>query len=56
MQNLQENIAALKIKLAQEDIDEIRRLAVVAASTIGERYPAQWQALSFADTPPLSKA
>ncbi|OJT15671.1 Aldo-keto reductase yakc [NADP(+)] [Trametes pubescens] len=54
--NLQENIAALKIKLAQEDIDEIRRLAVVAASTIGERYPAQWQALSFADTPPLSKA
>ncbi|KAH9846267.1 Aldo/keto reductase [Lenzites betulinus] len=53
--NLQENMAALKVKLSPEDVDEIRRLAVVADQTIGPRYPAQWQALSMVDTPPLQE-
>lgn len=44
------------MKLAQEDIDEIRRLAVAANNTLGERYMAQASALCFADTPPLPSA
>ncbi|EIW51644.1 Aldo/keto reductase [Trametes versicolor FP-101664 SS1] len=54
--NLLENVAAAKVKLAKEDIDEIRRLAVAADNTLGERYMAQASALCFADTPPLPSA
>lgn len=51
-----ENVGSLKVNLSQEDVDEIRRLAVKADQTMSPRYPADWQALSLADTPALDEA
>ncbi len=45
---------SLKVQLVPEDVDEIRKLAVVADKTLGPRYPEKWQALLFADTPALA--
>ncbi|KAI0824882.1 Aldo/keto reductase [Trametes gibbosa] len=53
--NLLENLGAAKLQLAQEDVDEIRSLALAAHNTIGARYPVQWQGLSYADTPALQE-
>ncbi|KAH9846265.1 Aldo/keto reductase [Lenzites betulinus] len=54
--NMLENVGSLKVNLSQEDVDEIRRLAVKADQTMSPRYPADWQALSLADTPALEEA
>ena len=46
-------MAAQKVKLSAEEIEEIRKMAVNADQTIGARYPPPSDALLFADTPPL---
>ncbi|EIW61346.1 Aldo/keto reductase [Trametes versicolor FP-101664 SS1] len=53
--NAKENLGALKLKLAQTDIDEIRKLALAAHNTIGDRYAGAWQDITLADTPPLKE-
>ncbi|KAI0654895.1 Aldo/keto reductase [Cubamyces menziesii] len=53
--NLQENLGAVNVKLAPEDIAEIRKIAVVADKTVGPRlHPAGYQLIEF-DTPPLNE-
>ncbi|KAI0654897.1 Aldo/keto reductase [Cubamyces menziesii] len=52
-QNLQENLGALNVKLAPEDIAEIRRIAVVADKTVGPRYYSAALQFIQCDTPPL---
>ncbi|KAI9062200.1 Aldo/keto reductase [Trametes sanguinea] len=51
--NLKENLGALNVKLAPQDIEEIRKIAVVADKTVGPRYYASGMKLLFVDTPPL---
>ncbi|KAI0634752.1 Aldo/keto reductase [Trametes polyzona] len=51
--NMKENLGALELKLSPEDVAEIRNLAEAAQSTLGPRYPPQFQNLSLVDTPPL---
>ncbi|EIW51647.1 Aldo/keto reductase [Trametes versicolor FP-101664 SS1] len=52
--NLKENTESLKVQLSQDDVDEIRKLAVAADKTLAPRYPAKWLALLYADTPALA--
>lgn len=54
VQNLKENMESLKVQLSQDDVDEIRKLAVAADKTLAPRYPAKWLALLYADTPDLA--
>ncbi|KAI0747134.1 Aldo/keto reductase [Daedaleopsis nitida] len=51
--NIKENMAAQALKLTAEEIEEIRKLAVAADNTLGERYPPFYQDLVMVDTPPL---
>ncbi|MCJ1355624.1 MAG: hypothetical protein MMC33_005616 [Icmadophila ericetorum] len=49
---LEENFGALKVKLTEEEIKDIRT-AVENAEVHGSRYPAAMMGLCFADTPAL---
>ena len=51
---IQENAAAAHIKLADEDVREMRRL-VDALIPHGERYPESYNTILGADTIPLEK-
>ncbi|KAL5521503.1 hypothetical protein ACEPAF_2251 [Sanghuangporus sanghuang] len=51
---LKENLAAVDVKLSQDEIAEIRQLAENAEVLKGERYPWGLQKQLFADTPPLA--
>ncbi|KAI0654896.1 Aldo/keto reductase [Cubamyces menziesii] len=53
--NLKENLGALNLKLAPEDIAEIRKIAVIADKTVGPRYHAAAMQLIQCDTPPLKE-
>ncbi|KAH9887323.1 Aldo/keto reductase [Cubamyces lactineus] len=53
--NLQENLGALKVKLAPEDVAEIRKIAVIADKTVGPRYHAAALEHIQSDTPPLKE-
>ncbi|KAL5498797.1 hypothetical protein ACEPAH_2152 [Sanghuangporus vaninii] len=50
---LKENLAAVDVKLSQDEINEIRQLAENTKVLKGERYPWGLQKLNFVDTPPL---
>jgi len=52
IQRLEENLAALKIKLSAEEEAEIRK-ASEAAEPAGARYPEAFAKHCFVDTPPL---
>ncbi|KAL7283966.1 Aldo/keto reductase [Trametes coccinea BRFM310] len=51
--NLKENLGAMDVKLAPQDVEDIRKIAVVADKTVGPRYNEAGMQLLFADTPPL---
>ncbi|KAH9930530.1 Aldo/keto reductase [Epithele typhae] len=52
--NLDENLGAAHIKLTQEEVDDIRRIAVAADGARGlGRYPVGYSANLFGDTPAL---
>lgn len=50
---LEENMGALKVKLTEEDVAEVRKL-VDGAEVHGSRYPEAMMSLLFADTPALA--
>ncbi|KZV84914.1 aldo-keto reductase [Exidia glandulosa HHB12029] len=50
--NLEENIAASKVKLTSDEVKQIR-VFVDSADVKGERYPSQFLKGVIADTPPL---
>lgn len=50
--NLEENIGAVEIRLTAEEVTEIREV-VEAAAVHGERYPEGFTAETFRDTPPV---
>ena len=54
MQNLKENLGALNIKLAKEDVEEVHKMAA-AADLKGTRYPESRMHLLFAETPELKE-
>lgn len=51
-QYLEENLAAARINLAPEAVQEVRKVAE-AASLEGDRYPPQLMAVLYGDTPTL---
>ncbi|KAI0711525.1 Aldo/keto reductase [Earliella scabrosa] len=53
--NLKENLGALKVRLTPEDVAEVRKYADAANATVGDRYPRSLQHSLFIDTPPLQK-
>ncbi|KAI0348126.1 Aldo/keto reductase [Trametopsis cervina] len=53
IENLQENLGALKLKLSDEDIAEVRRLAEAVDGTIGAKHTEVGLKLLYADTPKL---
>lgn len=53
MKRLLENINAINLKLSENEIQEIRRIAHNADAIHGDRYPPGLAAVLFADTPPL---
>jgi len=54
--SLKENVAAAQIRLTDEEVAEVRRIADSAeASKTGDRYPPGMVAQLFADTPALEK-
>ena len=55
VQYLEENLGALNLRLSQEDIDAIRKLAEDAHKSLPTRYAPAGMALVLADTPPLEK-
>lgn len=56
LQSLKENVAAAQIKLTDEEIAKVRRIAESAeASKTGERYPPGMAEQLFADTPAVEK-
>ncbi|KAF8997500.1 NADP-dependent oxidoreductase domain-containing protein [Cyathus striatus] len=50
---LKENIAASKIKLSKEELDEVREIATKADAAQGDRYPPGMMDKLFVDTPRL---
>lgn len=52
LERLKENVGSLDVKLSMEEQHEIRK-AVESAEAEGERYPAAFLAVCYADTPPL---
>ncbi|KAJ7300908.1 Aldo/keto reductase [Mycena albidolilacea] len=48
---LEENVAALKLKLSAEDVQAVREVASQADAAQGERYPPGMVEMMFADTP-----
>jgi aryl-alcohol dehydrogenase-like predicted oxidoreductase len=56
VQNLEENLSALKLKLTDKDNEEIRAIVEKAdVASLGERYPLASLAALFADTPALNE-
>ncbi|KAK7681706.1 Aldo-keto reductase str7 [Cerrena zonata] len=51
---LDENLGALKLKLSQEELQEVRDVINKADATNGPRYPPSLLDTLFANTPPLS--
>ncbi|CDO71166.1 hypothetical protein BN946_scf184845.g36 [Trametes cinnabarina] len=51
--NLTENLGALNVRLAPQDLEEIRKIAIVADRTVGPRYHESGMKLLFVATPPL---
>jgi hypothetical protein len=51
---LEENVGAVNVTLSDEEVKQIRD-EIEKLEVIGERYPAAFQAYSFADTPELSQ-
>lgn len=49
-----ENMAALKLKISDEEDAEIRK-AIDKAAYVVDRYPPDWTAVLFADTAPLKE-
>jgi diketogulonate reductase-like aldo/keto reductase len=52
---LKENLGALDVKLSQEDIEEVRRVASDADASQGTRYPENMMHVLFANTPELKQ-
>ncbi|KAG8622810.1 hypothetical protein KVT40_009321 [Elsinoe batatas] len=52
VERLRENLGALKVKLTEEEREEIRRISE-SAEVSGGRYPEAFASSLFADTPPL---
>ena len=52
-QYLEENIGALKIKLSEEELQEVRDIAQEADAAQGSRYPEAMMSVLFGDTPAL---
>jgi aryl-alcohol dehydrogenase-like predicted oxidoreductase len=50
-QYLEENVAALKLKLSAEDVQAVREVASQADAAQGERYPPGMVEMMFVDTP-----
>ncbi|EGN98878.1 hypothetical protein SERLA73DRAFT_181580 [Serpula lacrymans var. lacrymans S7.3] len=50
---LEENLAAVNVKLTPEDVQAVRTVAEKADWAQGDRYPAGYMNLIFADTPEL---
>ncbi|KAI0057316.1 Aldo/keto reductase [Artomyces pyxidatus] len=50
---LKENLGATDVRLTQDEVQEVRRIAEQADAVIGDRYPPRIQVTLFADTPPL---
>ncbi|KDQ50794.1 hypothetical protein JAAARDRAFT_141386 [Jaapia argillacea MUCL 33604] len=50
---LEENLAAIKVKLTSRDIEEVREIAAKADAAHGDRYPAFIMQYMFVDTPEL---
>ncbi len=50
---LDENLGALKLKLSDEEVAEVRKLAEAADKTLGDRYNAASMKMLLLDTPPL---
>lgn len=51
---LQENMAACKLELKPEEVEEVRKIAVRAEENVkGDRYPAGFIETLFVDTPEL---
>jgi hypothetical protein len=56
LQNIQENLDSLKVKLTEEEENEIREIAKIAdTSKEGDRYPSAVIGTLLADTPPLKE-
>lgn len=54
IQYLEENLAAVNVKLSKEDVEEVTRIAQASdASAGGIRYPPGMVETLFVDTPPL---
>ena len=46
-------MGALKLKLTEDEVAEIRKLGLAADLSHVPRYPATFASLVFVDTPPL---
>ncbi|CAL1708523.1 unnamed protein product [Somion occarium] len=55
IENLKENLGALKVKLTTDEVQQIRGLVNIASAGQGDRYPPALAAVLFGSTPPLSK-
>ncbi|EIN08934.1 Aldo/keto reductase [Punctularia strigosozonata HHB-11173 SS5] len=53
--NLDENLAALNLKLTPEEVQEIREIAIKSEVAVIERYPEVWRSYAYADTPELKE-
>ena len=50
-QYLEENLAAVNVKLSPESIQEVRKIAEKADWVVGDRYPAASMKTLYAETP-----
>jgi len=50
---LDENLKASSVNLSLQEVQEVRELAKLAEGKFGERYPPQFLARVFGDSPPL---
>lgn len=53
LQYLEENLGALKLKLMDEDVAALRKIAEEADNTLGDRYSSASFSLLYVDTPEL---
>ncbi len=54
VENFDENVGSLKVKLTKEDNDKIRK-AIAATEIVGGRYPEAFSKSLFVDTVPLKE-
>jgi diketogulonate reductase-like aldo/keto reductase len=52
-QRLEENLAALNVKLSSEEVKEIREATEKAGANKVPRHPAAFKSMHYIDTPPL---